>query len=65
MIQLNGQDYPLDAAVELPALLQQLGVEGRRLAVELNQQIVPRSQYLHTRIQPGDQLEIVEAIGGG
>jgi sulfur carrier protein ThiS len=46
-------------------LLQELGVEGRRVAVECNGDIVPRSQYGHVMLNSGDCLEIVVAVGGG
>lgn len=65
MIQLNGETFPLATRLPLLQLLAQLGFQDRRLAVELNLEIVPRSQYAQTEIQPGDRLEIVEAIGGG
>ena len=46
-------------------LLQRLELTGRRLAVELNRDIVPRSQHAATVLVEGDQIEIVHAIGGG
>ena len=41
------------------------GLEGKRIAVEMNGEIVPRSRYGETRVAPGDQLEVVAAVGGG
>ncbi|TCO75564.1 sulfur carrier protein ThiS [Plasticicumulans lactativorans] len=65
LIHLNGQ--ALDVADNLTAaeLLTQLGLAGKRLALELNREIVPRSTYADTRLQTGDEVEIVHAIGGG
>jgi sulfur carrier protein len=64
-IQLNGKNREIpdnSSALELVALL---GLTGKRLAMELNREIVPRSTYADTRLHEGDQIEIVHAIGGG
>lgn len=46
-------------------LVAQLGLSAKRLAIELNGEIVPRSQFMDTPLQSGDKLEIVGAVGGG
>jgi sulfur carrier protein len=46
-------------------LVQQLGLEGKRLAIERNGEIVPRSMFAATQLASGDKLEIVGAVGGG
>ena len=46
-------------------LVGELGVTGRRIALELNGEILPRSEFGETMLAPGDKLEIVQAIGGG
>ncbi|CAN1524735.1 ThiS Sulfur transfer protein involved in thiamine biosynthesis [Methylophilaceae bacterium] len=46
-------------------LVLQLSLEGKRLAIERNGEIVPRSQFANTLLAAGDQLEIVGAVGGG
>jgi sulfur carrier protein len=46
-------------------LVLQLSLEGKRLAIERNGEIVPRSQFANTQLAAGDQLEIVGAVGGG
>ena len=46
-------------------LVEQLGLGGRRIAVEINEQIVPKSQLAATPLAAGDQIEVVHAIGGG
>lgn len=64
-IYLNGQPRVLSEASTVARLLDDIGMAGRRIAVEINRSIVPRSSYAERRIQPGDQVEIVQAIGGG
>ena len=46
-------------------LVRELALEGKRIAVERNGEIVPRSRYADTRVDDGDRLEIVGAVGGG
>jgi len=46
-------------------LVEQLGMQGDRVAVELNRQIVPRSQWADITLKDGDRLEIVHFVGGG
>ena len=66
MIVVNGRSRQLDArAKSLLALVRQLGLEGKRIAVERNGDIVPRSRYAETLLEHGDRLEIVSAVGGG
>jgi len=64
-IILNGdrQDFP--DRLSANELLHSLGLVGKRLALEVNREIVPRSMFDSHIIQPGDQVEIVHAIGGG
>ena len=64
-IQLNGEPYELPDGESVAALLGRLDLTGRRVAVELNLDIVPRSQHAGCVLADGDQLEIVHAIGGG
>ena len=64
-IQLNGAAYELADGASVAALIEALELTGRRLAVELNQDIVPRSQHASTVLREGDQVEVVHAIGGG
>jgi sulfur carrier protein len=64
-IQLNGERYELPDGQSVADLLQRLELTGRRLAVELNRDIVPRSQHAATVLADGDQIEVVHAIGGG
>lgn len=64
-ITLNGQAYSCSAALTISALLDELGFTGQRLAVEVNQAIVPKSQHATYQLQAEDSVEIVHAIGGG
>jgi sulfur carrier protein len=64
-IQLNGEPYELPDGESVAALLNRLELTGRRVAVELNLDIVPRSQHDSTALNEGDQVEVVHAIGGG
>ena len=64
-ILLNGESRSVAPEMRLPALIEQLRLGERRLAVELNGAIVPRSTWADTALRDGDQLEIVHAIGGG
>lgn len=57
------QQYP--DGLTVTQLLQQLGLEGKPVAVELNQELVPRGQHANTTLQNGDRLEIVSLTGGG
>lgn len=63
-IQLNGEPVEL-APCTVAELVASRGWEGRRIAVERNGAIVPRSRLSATPIQSGDRLEIVVAVGGG
>ncbi|EMD98445.1 sulfur carrier protein ThiS [Stutzerimonas xanthomarina] len=64
-IQLNGEPYELPAGESVADLLVRLDLTGRRLAVELNRDIVPRSAHATTELREGDHVEVVHAIGGG
>lgn len=64
-IQLNGEPYELPAGESVADLLARLDLTGRRLAVELNRDIVPRSAHATTELSEGDHVEVVHAIGGG
>jgi thiamine biosynthesis protein ThiS len=64
-IQLNGEsrDIPDNSSAE--DLVKLLELTGRRLAMEVNLEIVPRTSYAQHMLHEGDQVEIVHAIGGG
>lgn len=64
-IVVNGEPRSLPAPATVSALLGELGLAGRRIAVERNGEIVPRSLHESETLHPGDRLEIVVAVGGG
>ena len=64
-IVLNGTPKIFENVTTISDLLVQLGYQGKRVAVEQNGMIVPRSNHAQTQISSGDQLEIVVAVGGG
>lgn len=63
-LTLNGETRTFEVKNVLE-LLQELGYVDKRIAVELNGEIVPKSQHATTSLKDGDQLEIVVAVGGG
>ena len=64
-ITLNGEERRFPAPLTVAGLLDRLGLDRRKVAVERNEEIVPRSLYDATRLAEGDQLEVVHFIGGG
>ncbi len=64
-ITVNGALRQVPDETAIPDLLEMLGLTGRRLALEINQEIVPRSQFATQHLHVGDRVEIVQAIGGG
>ncbi len=64
-ITVNSEARRLDRPLTIAELLDELGLGGRRVAVERNGEIVPRSRHPQTPLADGDQLLIVQAIGGG
>ena len=64
-VTVNGDARCFDGPLDVAALLARLDFAGRRIAVERNGEIVPRSAHADTLVADGDQLEIVVAVGGG
>lgn len=64
-IYVNGEPRDIAPATSIAQLLEALDCAGRRVAVEVNQAIVPRSGYAERLVNAGDRIEIVQAIGGG
>ncbi len=64
-IHLNGEPRTLPAPLTLAALLELEQLAGRRVAIELNGEIVPRGQHAARQLADGDRVEIVQALGGG
>jgi len=64
-VTLNGSPRDCNPHITITQLLDEAGYAGRRVAVEVNREIVPRSQHATRTLVDGDQIEIVHAIGGG
>lgn len=64
-IRVNGEVRAIAAGSTITTLIEQLGLAGQRLAVEVNEDIVPRSRHAQHVLVDGDRVEIVHAIGGG
>ncbi|WP_348671828.1 sulfur carrier protein ThiS [uncultured Abyssibacter sp.] len=64
-IRLNGHAFDAPEPCTLQDLVERLGLAGKRLAIEVNGDIVTRSAHATHQVQPGDAIEIVHAIGGG
>ncbi len=62
---LNGEPSKIDKPTTVMAFLEHLGLPCKGIAVELNREIVPKSAYETTALVDGDQLEIVQFVGGG
>lgn len=64
-VWLNGERRTVSPAVTLSELVTELGLAGRRVAVEVNQEIIPRAAHAAHRLHEQDRIEIVAAVGGG
>lgn len=64
-VSINGEARQLDAPVSVAALLEDMQLTGKRIALERNGQIVPRGQFQQHLLADGDKIEIVVAVGGG
>ncbi len=64
-VTINGERRQIDQPVTIADLMDQLGYDRRRLAIELNREVVRRADWDNTAIKQGDKLEIVHFVGGG
>jgi sulfur carrier protein len=64
-IIVNGNPTELVEGASMDCLIETLGLAGQRLAVEVNEELVPRSRFAEHRLAPGDRVEIIHAVGGG
>jgi thiamine biosynthesis protein ThiS len=62
---LNGKPREVEPQTSLPALLEQLGVDRRMIAVAHNGDVLPRDRYDDVVLQDGDHVEVVRMVGGG
>jgi thiamine biosynthesis protein ThiS len=65
LIRLNGDPHDVPGPLTVSDLLARLGIDARRVAVELNQVVLKRATFDRTMIQHGDEVEIVNFVGGG
>ena len=63
-VLINGSPYSIENDCSVKTLVKELELSGK-YAIEINQYIIPRSQYTSKKINSGDKVEIVQAIGGG
>ncbi|OGS90323.1 MAG: thiamine biosynthesis protein ThiS [Gallionellales bacterium GWA2_60_18] len=64
-VSINGESRQFPQVISVAALIAEMGLSGKRIALERNGEIVPRSQFAERQLADGDKLEIVVAVGGG
>jgi thiamine biosynthesis protein ThiS len=64
-LKLNGEPREFEAPMTVALLIEKLGLDARKIAIERNLEIVPRSTYGSVALADGDKLEIVNFVGGG
>ncbi|MEJ2424809.1 MAG: sulfur carrier protein ThiS [Candidatus Thiodiazotropha sp.] len=64
-IYLNGEEMQIPENLNMAGLIELLELQGRRIAVEVNEELVPRSTFPGHRLQEQDRIEIIHAVGGG
>ncbi len=64
-IVVNGESRTVAEGLRIADLLEQLGLGGKRVAVAIDRQVIPRSEHGDRRIHAGNRIEILEAVGGG
>ena len=64
-IVLNGRDENVESDATIADLIAASGLAGKRVAIEVNREIVPRSDYAARRLRADDRVDVVHAIGGG
>ena len=64
-LSINGQEQEFQEPLAVGQLLEKMNLQGKRLAIEKNGEIVPRSSFENTYLKTGDKIEIVVAVGGG
>jgi len=64
-IIVNGEQRDVSVGLTAAQLVEDMGISGNRIAMEVNLEIVPRSTYAEYRFKEGDKVEVVHAVGGG
>lgn len=62
---INGQQQSYDGPLNIQQLVEKLALQNKRIAIEYNGEIIPRSRFPEQALNEGDQLEIIMAVGGG
>lgn len=65
VVVINGRSSEVPAGVTVSALLESLALGGKRVAVEVNEHVIPRARHAETTLAPEDRIEIVTFVGGG
>ncbi len=64
-LQINGEQKQFPADLNVAGLIASMALAGKRFAIELNGEIVPKSSHANIQLHDGDKLEVVVAVGGG
>jgi sulfur carrier protein len=64
-VSINGETRQLSQSISIASLIEEMGLAGKRIALERNGEIVPRSTFATQQLADGDRLEVVVAVGGG
>ena len=64
-IYINGEERTIAKQTNMAALVEELGLSGKRIAVEVNEELVPRSTFNEHLVHANDRIEIIAAVGGG
>jgi sulfur carrier protein len=64
-LYLNGEVRQFETGLSVAGLMDLLSLQGQRIAVEVNRCIIPKSRHAETRLNDGDRVEIIQAMGGG
>lgn len=64
-IIVNGNPAEVPEALTMAELVERLGLTGQRVAVEVNEELVPRGRFGEHRLAPDDRVEVIHAVGGG
>ena len=64
-IYVNGEEKQIPEATDMAQLIAMMDLTGQRIAVEVNEELVPRSSFTQHRLKEADRVEIIHAVGGG
>lgn len=65
LVKINGENHKINIGATIASILQEFQIDQNRVAIEKNLEIIPCSQFDSTSLVDGDQIEVVEFIGGG